>query len=172
MTFEIRRIPIWPVVKIFFVIYFIIIFLVTLLYGSMLANIVAGIGEMAADFSLPSFAALGMAGIVMLGLMFAFFGAVVNTALTAVVIIVYNAISSFMGGIELSTESGEWDTAQARMIRLEEAFASHSSKESAPVEEPPLEQPPQSSETVDEIDDDLKRFQPPHIDGDDSSSND
>ncbi len=167
MTFEIRRIPLWPVVKIFFVIYFVIIFLISLIYGSLLLNIVAGFGEMASEYGLPSFGAFGVTGIVMLGLMAAFFGSIINTLVTVVVVIVYNAIASFTGGVELSTESGEWETAQARMIRLEEAFATHSTKESEAVDETSVEPSPDPVNPQEQDpEDDLRRFQPPDVNGD------
>lgn len=109
MEYEIKRIPIAPVVKVAFFIFLIVGFIGGLFYGMLVMNLVSMMSGTLdiGDELLQEFTGLGMAGIIMMGIMMAVFSSVIMTALTAIGIASYNVFAGWLGGIKLQLESSE-----------------------------------------------------------------
>ena len=122
MTFEIKRIPLAPVIKIAFVLYFVFLFLVMMLYTAFMATILNTLGGLLGEFDIPIGTLSGFP-LFVAALFMAFFAAIMNTVITSVVVILYNAISGYIGGVKLEIHSEEWDAMHNRMVRSEESIA-------------------------------------------------
>lgn len=122
MEYEIKRIPIAPVVKVAFFIFLIVGFIGGFFYGMLVMNLVSmmsGVME-ASDELLQDFTGLGMAGIIMMGIMMAVFSSVIMTALTAIGIASYNVFAGWLGGIKLQLESSELENVLYEEVEINE----------------------------------------------------
>ncbi|MBC8276641.1 MAG: DUF3566 domain-containing protein [FCB group bacterium] len=109
MEYEIKRIPIAPVAKVAFFVFLVVGFIGGLFYGMLMMNLISMMSGVidAGDELLQEFSGLGMAGIIMTGMMMAIFSSVIMTALTAVGIASYNVFAGWLGGIKLNLVSPE-----------------------------------------------------------------
>lgn len=119
MIFTLRRLPLGPVIKVGFVVYFILSFIGFLLYSMLLMGMINSIGALLGDFDLPSSFVSGPT-MILGGLFIAVFLAVLYTIITAVFVLVYNAVASFTGGFELELETPETESMQREIRFLRE----------------------------------------------------
>jgi hypothetical protein len=101
--FEMRRIAVWPVVRVVFIIFLIIGIVVGLMYGLMMSSfglLLSAIGESPLDEGFPL---IGNLGFLMIP-MFAIFYAVFGTVAAVIWVVIYNITASVVGGIELELE--------------------------------------------------------------------
>ncbi|MDP8208805.1 MAG: hypothetical protein P9L92_19235 [Candidatus Electryonea clarkiae] len=117
MTITINRIPLVPVLKIGFMIYFLMAFIGLLLYSTIILSVIGTIGSLIGGLNLPM-AMPGGGSMIFIGLFGAIFIAIIYTILTMIVVLIYNAASSFAGGIEVDVESSEMDSLRERVNSL------------------------------------------------------
>ncbi len=105
-TYEIKKFPLWPVVKISFVIFLVIGIVIAVFYAILLS----GIGFLASDIGEATigedFLLLQRFGLLMIPVI-AFFYAVFGTIGVTICVLIYNLIAAVIGGIELSLEAKE-----------------------------------------------------------------
>ncbi|MEW6050012.1 MAG: DUF3566 domain-containing protein [Candidatus Zixiibacteriota bacterium] len=112
MRYELKTMAVWPFVKVSFFLNLIIGFIVGLLYAMFFGFIVSVMrqipGVPGAEFDVAQLP-IGILMIV-LPIMFSLMGAFFNTVLGALVVLIYNAIARFAGGIEfeLAEVKPEW----------------------------------------------------------------
>ena len=102
-TFEMRRIPVWPVMRVVFIIFLIIGIIVGLMYGFMISSfglLLSTLGESPLDEGFPL---IGNLGFLMIPI-FAIFYAVFGTIAAVIWAVIYNITASVVGGIELELE--------------------------------------------------------------------
>jgi hypothetical protein len=105
-TFEVRRIPVWPVMRVVFIIFLIIGIIVGLMYGFMVSSfglLLSALGESPLDEGFPL---IGNLGFLMIPI-FAIFYAVFGTIAAVIWAVIYNITASVVGGIELELEEKE-----------------------------------------------------------------
>lgn len=124
MEYEIKRIPIAPVVKVAFFVFLVVGFIGGLFYGMLVMNLISMMSGVldTGDELLQEFSGLGMAGIIMMGIMIAVFTSVIMTVLTAVGIASYNVFSGWLGGIKLQLESPELENVLYEEIEIHEKY--------------------------------------------------
>ena len=101
--YEMRRIAVWPVVRVVFIIFLIIGIIVGLMYGLMMSSfglLLSALGESPIDEGLPL---IGNLGFLMIPI-FAVFYAVFGTIAAVIWVLIYNITASVVGGIELELE--------------------------------------------------------------------
>ena len=102
-TFEMRRIPIWPVMRVVFIIFLIIGIIVGLMYGFMISSfglLLSALGESPLDEGFPLIGNLGFLMIPIFAILYAVFG----TIAAVIWAVIYNITASVVGGIELELE--------------------------------------------------------------------
>lgn len=102
MRLTIRRIPVWPVIKMAFVIYFILSFILHLFGFLILMGAQEMMAELLNEYSVPMDFTSGM--MIFAGLFGSLFIAIGWTFLTLLALILYNAASVITGGIEIETD--------------------------------------------------------------------
>lgn len=102
MTYEIKRLDVWSVVKISFFIYGIFGFLFGLFYAAMLTMVGGILGQMGGEFG----ALRGLTGAVGIFAAFfmALFYAVIGAVVTAIFAWIYNLLARGLGGIKFNLE--------------------------------------------------------------------
>jgi len=111
VEYELKRIPLAPLIKILFFVYLVVGFIIGIFYGMLLINflsIVSSAMQVGEDL-LKEFSSLGFAGIIMMGMMMSLFSSVILTGLTALAAASYNLFAGWLGGIKLNFESPELD---------------------------------------------------------------
>ena len=104
MRYEIKSIPVWPIVKIFFLINLVAGFIFGLLLAIVSSGLVSFYNELIQvsnpgyDVSLIPIEML----IIMLPLLFAFGNSIFTTTIMVIVIYIYNLLVKFTGGMELN----------------------------------------------------------------------
>ncbi|GBE29945.1 MAG TPA: hypothetical protein ENH10_06595 [Bacteroidetes bacterium] len=108
MTWEIRRIPLFPLMKVSFVVYLFLSLIVMLIYGLFIGSIAGMLsGLLAEEMNIQPLTRTalligGLFGSVLLSMFY--------TILTLIGGLIYNAVASLMGGLEIELEpSGEAD---------------------------------------------------------------
>lgn len=102
MTWEVRRIPLWPVAKIGFLLYFALALVMFLLYSIFLGGMLDMVGQFVGEeMSMP---VLSGGALMMVGFFLAIMLAVMYTLITLLAVIVYNAVASMAGGIHLELD--------------------------------------------------------------------
>ena len=99
-TFEMRRIPVWPVIRVVFIIFLIIGIIVGLMYGFMISSfglLLSALGESPLDEGFPLIGNLGFLMIPIFAVLYAVFGTIAAVIWT----VIYNITASVVGGIEL-----------------------------------------------------------------------
>ena len=102
-TFEMRRIQVWPVMRVVFIIFLIIGIIVGLMYGFMISSfglLLSALGESPIDEGFPLIGNLGFLMIPILAIFYAVFGTIAAIIWT----VIYNITASVVGGIELELE--------------------------------------------------------------------
>jgi hypothetical protein len=102
-TLEMRRIPVWPVMRVVFIIFLIIGIIVGLMYGFMMSSfgmLLSALGESPIEEGFPL---IGNLGFLMIPI-FAIFYAVFGTIAAIIWVVIYNITASVVGGIELVLE--------------------------------------------------------------------
>jgi hypothetical protein len=115
-TFVLKRIPLWPVIKMAFVVFIIIGIVIGVFYaimlsmwGALMSSFTdAGFGE-----QLGVLRGLGFVLIPVIAILYAVFGTIV----VAIWTVVYNLIAAVVGGIELVLEEGDSRSAAAASPR-------------------------------------------------------
>jgi len=105
-TFEMRRIPVWPVMRVVFIIFLIIGIIVGLMYGFMISSfglLLSALGESSIDEGFPLIGNLGFVMVPIIALFYAVFG----TIAAIIWVVIYNITASVVGGIELELEERE-----------------------------------------------------------------
>lgn len=102
MTYEIRRIDVWSVVKIAFILGGIFGLLAGILYAMMLAMIGGLLSQMGEFGAMPGLT--GAVGMVTIFFMVLFY-AVVSAVVTAIFTAIYNLLARGMGGVKFHLES-------------------------------------------------------------------
>jgi hypothetical protein len=103
-TYEIRKIPLWPAVRLMFVLFLVVGILIAIIYSiifsglSFLANT---LGESPFGNDMEMFQRLGLVMIPIIAVSYAFFG----TLVVIIWVLVYNLIASVVGGIELDLKT-------------------------------------------------------------------
>lgn len=111
MEYEIKRIPLGPVIKVMFFVFLVTGFILGIFYGMMLINLVSVMSQalpMDTDV-FKEFSGMGSAGVIMMGFIVSIFTSVIFTALFAVSAASYNVFAGWLGGIKLNLESKELD---------------------------------------------------------------
>ena len=115
-TFVLKRIPLWPVIKMSFVVFIIIGIVIGVFYAIMLSMW----GALMSSFTDAGFGAqfgmlrgLGFVLIPVIAILYAVFGTIV----VAIWTVVYNLIAAVVGGIELVLEEGDVRSAAAEPPR-------------------------------------------------------
>lgn len=106
MTYEIKRIDVWSVVKIAFILYGIFGLIFGLFYAvilAMLGGIISQFGELGGEFGQMSGLFTGAIGIVT-ALFMALFYAVIGAVFTAIFVWLYNVFAKLAGGITFHLE--------------------------------------------------------------------
>jgi len=113
MIYELKRIDIWSIVKISFVIFLILGFLFSLFWYAMM-NIFSGFFERFGGMDMPSAPSRSVFGIAALfaSVFFAMFYAAIMSALVAVGIAIYNLIASSIGGVRFYLAKHEMPSEQ------------------------------------------------------------
>lgn len=106
MEFELKKIGLWSVVKISFLINALLALLIGLLIGFVFM-IIMGFAQqlMPYDqmgFGGPDLMSLGMFGGFFIGIIYAAFIVVVNVVVTAIAVLLYNLFAGWLGGIKLT----------------------------------------------------------------------
>ncbi len=102
-TLEMRRIPVWPVMRVVFIVFLIIGIIVGLMYGFMMSSfgmLLSALGESPIEEGFPL---IGNLGFLMIPI-FAIFYAVFGTIAAIIWVVIYNITASVVGGIELVLE--------------------------------------------------------------------
>ncbi len=102
-TFEMRRIPVWPVMRVVFIIFLIVGIIVGIMYGFMISSLgllFSALGESPLDEGFPLIGNLGFLMIPILAIFYAVFG----TIAAIIWVVIYNITASVVGGIELELE--------------------------------------------------------------------
>ncbi len=99
MKFELKRIAVWPAVKISFLVNLVLGFVVGIFYAFFLALLMALPTAMANPDFAP-FSAISGAIIVFMPFLFAFGGAVMYTIAVFIFVVVYNLFARIAGGME------------------------------------------------------------------------
>ena len=105
MIWEIKRIHIFQAAKVCFIIIFLAAFVAFLLYGALIVNILHSIGSLMGGLEeemLPM-----QAPLVFLAFFISFLVATVETLVIMFILLIYNALSSYIGGIKLELEAVE-----------------------------------------------------------------
>ena len=102
MKLEIKRIALWPVAKLSFVVYFVLIFVVFLLYGAFFSSMFNALSSfLAIDEFAPKMSG-GM--LIFSGLFLSLFLSAMYSAITVLAILVYNAFATRTGGISFQVD--------------------------------------------------------------------
>jgi hypothetical protein len=110
MKFELKRIPVFPVIKVTFLVSLVLGFALGLLIAMFIVPILAMIGSMAPPGSSDRSPFGGMSAgilVIVLPIVYAVMLAVMNTLMVLIATGAYNTIAKFAGGIELELESTE-----------------------------------------------------------------
>lgn len=101
MTWELKRVPLGPVVRVAFLVFFLLALVLFLLYSTVLMGIVRSVGD---ALDIPLISGAGGVALVFAGLLVAFLSAFFYTLIAVLVTLFYNAIASFSGGLRLELE--------------------------------------------------------------------
>ncbi len=111
-TWELRRIPFGPVVKVSFIVYFLLSLILFLVYGTFVMSILQSFtGFVGGEFDLPVIP--GGLPLILLGLFISLMAALFYTVLTLVAVLLYNAVASIVGGVHLQFIAFDLDTESA-----------------------------------------------------------
>ena len=110
MTYEIKKIDVWSVVKIAFILYGILGLIFGLFYAMILTMLGGILSQMGGEFGQISGFFTGAAGILMAFFM-ALFYAVVGAIFTAIFVWIYNVLAKLAGGIRFNLEGEKIATA-------------------------------------------------------------
>lgn len=102
VTWELKRIPLWPVTKISFIVFFALGIVLSLLYSAFALTILQAISGLMGDFgsmSVPTGLPL-----IMVSIFASFLMAIMYTIVMVITALFYNAATSYMGGIQLELE--------------------------------------------------------------------
>ncbi len=99
MKFELKRIAVWPAVKISFLVNLVLGFIIGIFYAFFLALLMA-LPTAMADPNFAPFSAISGAILVLVPFLFAFGGAVMYTIAVFIFVIVYNLFAKIAGGME------------------------------------------------------------------------
>jgi hypothetical protein len=101
--FEMKRISIWSVIRVVFIIFLVMGIIVGLLYGITLSSfgfLLSALGEYPLDAGFPLLRNLGFVMIPIIAIFYAVFGTIAAIIWT----LIYNVVASIVGGIELELE--------------------------------------------------------------------
>ncbi len=104
--FEIRHIPLWPAVKLAFIVFLVVGILFAILYAVMLAAmgfLASTFGESVFGEDIGIFRNLGFVMIPVIAILYAAFG----TIAAVIWILVYNVAASVVGGVEVELKQKE-----------------------------------------------------------------
>ena len=109
MTYEIKRIPPGPALKVSFFVFLIVGFIAGLFYGFMIINLISSLGGLlnGEEEIFTDFMHMGLIGIIMMGIMMAIFSSVVMTAMVGIAVVTYNVIAGMLGGFKFELEEVE-----------------------------------------------------------------
>ena len=106
MRYHVKRIPLWPVMRVAFVVMLIIGIVIGIFYGflvSGLGMIMGALGESALGEGFPS---IGNLGFLMVPFIAVFY-AVTGTIVIVIWVLIYNIVAQVLGGIELELSAGD-----------------------------------------------------------------
>ena len=110
MEYELRRIPILPLVKVMFFVFLLLGFILGVFYGLMIVSMIS-VMTSAMDFGdtqvLEQFGSLGFIGIIFMGFFMGIFSAVMSSIFAAIGAACYNLFAGWLGGIKLELHNLE-----------------------------------------------------------------
>lgn len=109
MDYEIKRIPILPLIKVLFFVFLVIGFIWGIFYGLIIIGFVSVMSSVLNlnDSITEQFAGMGFLGVIFMGIFFSIFSAVLMTVFSAVGAACYNLIAGWLGGVTLQLEAPE-----------------------------------------------------------------
>ncbi len=109
MEYELKRIQLASVVKTMFFVYLIVGFIGGIFYLMLMMNLISIMSSSMefGDEVMRDINGLGFMGIIMMGMIFSIFTAVILTGFTALGIVTYNVVTDWFGGIKIELESNE-----------------------------------------------------------------
>jgi hypothetical protein len=123
VEYEIKRIPLGPVIKVMFFVFLVTGFILGIFYGMLLINLISAMSQ-----SLPidsqlvkEFSGMGTAGIIMTGIIMSLFTSVIFTSLCAIMAASYNVFAGWLGGIKMNLESPELDNVLYEEVEYEDS---------------------------------------------------
>lgn len=105
MKYELKRVSVWSVIKISFVLNFILGFIVGLFYALILLALASLPASVLGEESGGIFSALAGVAVFLLPFLFAFFLGVIYTIAAAIAAFAYNLVAKVTGGFELEFAS-------------------------------------------------------------------
>ncbi len=112
MQYELKRIPILPLVKVMFFVFLVMGFIWGALYGIIIMGFV-GLMSSALEMDesiFREFSGLGFLGVLFMGIVFSIFSAVLMSIFTAIGAACYNLIAGWFGGVPLELEAQRLET--------------------------------------------------------------
>jgi hypothetical protein len=104
--FELKKIPLWPVTRVAFVMLLVVGILIGLFYGLIISGVGLIIGALGESYLGEGLTPLGNLGFLMVPVI-AILYAVMGTIWVIVLVLVYNIVAAVVGGIELELEPRE-----------------------------------------------------------------
>ncbi len=97
MTVELRRIPVWQMAKIGFIVFFFLSFALSLIYGSMISAIINLMGSFFSGMEMP-FLPSGIP-LIFLGIFISILLSILYTLILMFLALIYNSAVPYVGGI-------------------------------------------------------------------------
>jgi len=123
-TFELKKIPLWPVVKLTFIIFLVIGILIALIYSIVLSGISYMAGTLGDPALREGFPMIRNFGFVMIPIV-AITYAVLGTIGIIVWVLIYNLLATIVGGVELTLEPKGEPVRQQPRIRQDASETGH-----------------------------------------------
>jgi len=102
-AYVLKKIPLWPVIRVCFVVFIIIGILIGILYALLLSSwsfLISSLGDSGLGDEVGILRGIGLILIPLIAILYAVFGTIV----VAIWVLIYNLIASVVGGIELMLE--------------------------------------------------------------------
>ncbi len=142
MKWQIKRIPIWPVAKISFIVYAVVSLIGMLFFNLMFQSMLGMIPDMLGQGLDMGELGMGAGMGFMMAIFMAIPSAIFYTLITIIAVVLYNAIASLTGGVEMEIEQAEisaLDILKKRFDKFEKDSQAREIVETEVVETAPIE---------------------------------